>query len=143
MKRSQIREQIFKLLFRVEFNSIEEMPEQVALFMEAPTLDTDENNTTEVSLTEKEEKYIVSKYEDIVSHLSEIDSTIDDTAKGWSRDRIGKVELTILRLAVYEMKFDDEIPVSVAIDQAVELSKRFGRDESYSFINGVLANLAK
>lgn len=143
MKRSQIREQIFKLLFRVEFNSIEEMQEQVSLFMEAPTLDADENNTMEVSLTEKEEKYIVSKYEDIISHLSKIDDIIDDTAKGWSRDRIGKVELTILRLAVYEMKFDEEIPVSVAIDQAVELSKKFGRDESYSFINGVLANIAK
>lgn len=143
MKRSQIREQIFKLLFRIEFNSIEDMPEQVALFMEAPTLDIDENTTTEVSLSDNEEEYIVSKYNDIVSHLAEIDNIIDETAKGWSRDRIGKVELTILRLAVYEIKFDEDIPVSVAIDQAVELSKRFGRDESYSFINGVLANLAK
>lgn len=143
MKRSQIREQIFKLLFRVEFNSIEDMPEQVELFMEAPTLDTDEYNSEDVSFTEKEEKYVVSKYDDIVAHLSEIDETINGAAKGWTRDRIGKVELTILRLAVYEMKFDEEIPESVAIDQAVELSKKFGRDESYSFINGVLANLAK
>ena len=75
--------------------------------------------------------------------MSEIDGIINDNAKGWSTDRLGKVELTILRLAVYEIKYDNDIPVSVAIDQAVELSKRFGRDESYSFINGILASVAK
>ena len=143
MKRSQIREQIFKLLFRVEFNKSEDMPEQIELFMETPTLDIDEKEYEEVSLTEQEEKYILQKYEDIVSHISEIDEIISDTAKGWTSDRIGKVELTILRLAIFEIKYDDDIPVSVAIDQAVELSKKFGRDESYSFINGILAKLAE
>lgn len=143
MKRSQIREQIFKLLFRVEFNSEEDMPEQIKLFLESPTLDNDENDIKPVVLTEDEESYIVKKYNDITEHISEIDSLIDETAKGWTSDRLGKVELTILRLAIYEIKFDDDIPVSVAIDQAVELSKRFGRDESYSFINGILAKLAK
>ena len=143
MKRSQIREQIFKLLFRIEFNPEEDRPEQIKLFMESPTLDNDENDVREVTLTEDEEQYIVSKYNDIMLHLSEIDSIIDNTSKGWTRDRIGKVELTVLRLAIYEIKFDDEIPASVAIDQAVELSKRFGRDESYSFINGILASIAK
>lgn len=142
MKRSQIREQIFKLLFRIEFNSKEEMPEQIELFLESPTLDTDENDCKDVTLTEAEENYILEKYEDIVGHLSEIDQIITETAKGWTSDRIGKVELTILRLAIYEVKFDEDIPVSVAIDQAVELSKRFGRDESYSFVNGILAKVA-
>lgn len=143
MKRSQIREQIFKLLFRVEFNKTEDMPEQIELFMESPTLDIDEDDYKKVSLTEEEESYIVSKYSDIMAHISEIDAAISDTAKGWTSDRIGKVELTILRLAIYEIKFDDDIPDSVAIDQAVELSKRFGRDESYSFINGILATFVK
>lgn len=143
MKRSQIREQIFKLLFRIEFNSVEDMPQQIKLFMESPTLDTDENDYKEVSFSEDEESYVVNKYNDIMNHLSEIDGLIDDTAKGWTSERLGKVELTILRLAIYEMKYDEDIPVSVAIDQAVELSKRFGRDESYSFINGILAKLAK
>lgn len=142
MKRSQIREQIFKLLFRVEFIKSEDMPEQIELFMESPTLDIDENDYKEVEFSEDEEKYILTKYDDIMAHLSEIDKVIGETAKGFTIDRIGKVELTILRLAVYEMKYDEDIPVSVAIDQAVELSKRFGRDESYSFINGILAKLA-
>lgn len=143
MSRSQIREQIFKLLFRVEFNSQEDMPEQVKLFMESPTLDKDEDNCKEISISDNEQQYIINKYDDIVSHMSEIDGIINDNAKGWSTDRLGKVELTILRLAVYEIKYDNDIPVSVAIDQAVELSKRFGRDESYSFINGILASVAK
>lgn len=142
MKRSQIREQIFKLLFRVEFNKAEDMAEQIELFMETPTFDTDENNYKEVSFSEDEEKYIRDKYNDIMAHIQEIDEIISNTSTGWTSDRIGKVELTILRLAIYEVKFDDDIPVSVAIDQAVELSKRFGRDESYSFINGVLAKIA-
>lgn len=118
------------------------MPEQIELFMESPTLDIDENDYKEVEFSEDEEKYILTKYDDIMAHLSEIDKVIGETAKGFTIDRIGKVELTILRLAVYEMKYDEDIPVSVAIDQAVELSKRFGRDESYSFINGILAKLA-
>ena len=143
MNRSQIREQIFKLLFRVEFNSQEDMPEQVKLFMESPTLDKDEDNCKEISISDNEQQYIINKYDDIVSHMSEIDGIINDNAKGWSTDRLGKVELTILRLAVYEIKYDNDSPVSVAIDQAVELSKRFGRDESYSFINGILASVAK
>lgn len=143
MKRSQIREQIFKLLFRIEFNSMDDMPEQVKLFMEAPTLDNDENDSKDVVLSDSEEKYIVDKYNSIVEHISEIDKVINETAKGWTADRLGKVELTILRLAVYEIQYDEDIPASVAIDQAVELSKRFGRDESYAFVNGILAKLAK
>ena len=68
---------------------------------------------------------------------------IDNSAKGWSISRIGKVELTILRLAIYEMLYDDDIPVGVAIDEAVELSKRFGQDTSGPFVNGILATLAR
>ena len=143
MKRSQIREQIFKLLFRVEFNDTEDMPEQVELFMETTTLDKDEDDYKEIVLSDEEHEYIIKKYDDIMANIADIDQIIDDNAKGWSRERLGKVELTILRLAIYEIKYDDDIPVSVAIDQAVELSKRFGREESYSFINGILASVAK
>ena len=66
---------------------------------------------------------------------------IRDQAEGWKTRRMGKVELTILRLAVYEIQYDEEIPEKVAINEAVELAKKFGRDESPAFINGVLAKL--
>ena len=87
--------------------------------------------------------YITTKYDRIVERLPEIDGMIDRSAKGWSISRIGKVELSVLRLAIYEMLYDDDIPVGVAIDEAVELAKRFGQDSSGSFVNGILATLAK
>ncbi|HKM21490.1 MAG TPA: transcription antitermination factor NusB [Lachnospiraceae bacterium] len=132
MSRRQLREHIFKLLFRIEFNSIEDMPEQVQIYME------DLWEEPEAQLA-----YIHEKFEKIVAKLPEIDAIIEDAAEGWNKSRMGKVDLTIIRLAVYEIMFDDDIPVSVAINEAVELAKRFGQDESSSFVNGVLSKVLK
>ena len=63
-------------------------------------------------------------------------------AKGWKTSRMGKVDLTIIRLAVYELKYEEDIPTGVAINEAVELAKKYGTDTSSSFVNGVLAKLA-
>lgn len=143
MKRTQIREQIFKLLFRREFNSENDMPEQVKLFFENPSIEEDEINIKDVSLKSTEELYIREKYNGIVEKIEELDKAISSTSKGWTIDRISKVDLTILRLAIFEIKYDDEIPNNVAIDEAVELAIKFGQDESSSFVNGILANIAK
>ena len=78
----------------------------------------------------------------MAEHLDEIDTLINTHATGWKTSRMNKVDLTILRLAVYEMKWDDDVPVSVAINEAVELAKQFGGEESPSFVNGVLAKIA-
>ncbi len=129
MDRSTVREQIFKLLFRVEFNTMEEMPEQEELFVQL----------NEPSLNEKTAAQIREKYEKIAEKLPEIDAQISEKAVGWEISRMGKADLTILRLAVYEILFDDEVPTGVAIDEAVELAKKFGQEESFSFVNGVLA----
>ena len=133
MNRRSLREQVFKLLFRVEFNSKEEMEEQCRLFLEHE----------DVEMAEQDADHIVSKYTAIHEKLEEIDNLINEKAKGWSTDRMGKVDLTIIRLAVYEMKYDDTIPEGVAINEAVELAKKFGQDESAGFINGVLAKFAE
>ena len=131
MSRRELREQIFKLLFRIEFNSLEEMPEQEKLFFEddcaADTEDTE---------------YISSKYQNIVEKLEAIDNMLNEKAENWDTARMGKVDLTILRLAVYEMTYDDEVPTGVAINEAVELAKKFGQDASSSFVNGILAKFA-
>ena len=132
MGRRELREQIFKLLFRVEFNEKEDMPEQTKLFFE------EEENTAD----EKDEQYIIRKYEDIASKLEIIDEMINKEAKGWDTSRMGKVDLTLIRLAVYEIKYDDEIPTGVAINEAVELAKKFGQENSSGFVNGVLAKFA-
>lgn len=142
MTRSLVREHLFKLLFRIEFNSPEDMPEQIRLYFEDGFAD-DDHKSTGSDVPEQDRQYIIDKYERIMSRLPEIDEMIDNCAKGWSISRIGKVELSILRLAVFEMLYDDDIPVGVAIDEAVELSKRFGRESSGPFVNGILATLAK
>ncbi len=132
MSRREIREQIFKILFRIEFNQIEDMPEQLRLFFEQ-----------EEAMEEKDQKEIREKYEKIADKLETIDGMLTEKADKWSVNRMGKVELTLLRLAVYEMEVDDNVPVSVAINEAVELAKKFGQDESPAFINGVLAKFTK
>ena len=132
MGRRELREQIFKQLFRVEFHEKEDMPEQLVLFLEE----------AEEEMTEQEERYIAGKYEKIKEKLSELDDLLNSRTEKWTTDRIGKAELTILRLAVYEILFDEEVPVGVAINEAVELAKKFGQDSAKAFVNGVLAKFA-
>lgn len=132
MSRRELREQIFKLLFRIEFNSKEEMQEQIALFFE------EEENQADVADT----AYITEKLLKVLEKLAEIDHNLNEKVQGWDTGRMGKVDLTILRLAVYEILFDEEIPTGVAINEAVELAKKFGQDSSASFVNGVLAKFA-
>jgi len=131
MTRKEVRQHIFFLLFRVEFNIEAEMPEQIQLYFEG----------NEVK-DESERTYMEDKYEAVVARKKEIDDLINEHTTGWTTMRMNKVDLTTLRLAIYEMKWDDTIPEKVAINEAVELSKKFGGDESSKFINGVLAKLA-
>ncbi|MEE3493516.1 MULTISPECIES: transcription antitermination factor NusB [Butyrivibrio] len=133
MNRSLLREQVFKLLFRVEFNPMEEMPEQEELF----------TSTSDDDFSKQDADYIREKYEKIAEKLDDIDKAINEKTKGWDTDRMAKVELTIIRLAVYEIKHDDSVPTGVAINEAVELAKKFGQDGSPAFVNGVLAKFAE
>lgn len=131
MSRRELREQIFKLLFRIEFNSIEEMTEQERLFFE-----------DEDAAQDKDAEYVLNKYHRIQQKLAEIVGQLNEKAEGWSTGRMSKVDLTILRLAVYEIQYDDSVPTGVAINEAVELAKKFGQDASSGFVNGVLAKFA-
>ena len=133
MGRREIREQIFKLLFRIEFNEEQEMPQQKEFFFE--TVGEEESSRFKT----RDIAEITEKFDRIVEKIPEIDEMINEKASGWNTKRMGKVDLTILRLAVYEIIFDENIPAGVAINEAVELAKAYGQDESSSFINGVLA----
>lgn len=135
MKRSEIRETVFKLLFRAEFNEISEMPEQTRFYFE--------NETDDVSIATEDREYITNREQKVLEHLNEIDEAISQKAVGWTIDRMAKVDLAIIRLAVYEIMFDDETPTKVAINEAVELAKKYGQDESKGFVNGVLAKFAQ
>ncbi|MGI6071015.1 MAG: transcription antitermination factor NusB [Blautia sp.] len=132
MGRRELREHIFKLLFMYQFNEAGEMPEQLSLYFAALP-----------ELKEKDQTYMQEKYQQVVTHLEDIDTAIGQASKGWKTTRMGSVDLTILRLAVYEMRYDADVPVKVAINEAVELAKQFGGDESAGFINGILGKIAE
>ncbi|MCR5419449.1 MAG: transcription antitermination factor NusB [Lachnospiraceae bacterium] len=148
MTRSEVREHIFKLVFRLEFNDAEEMPGQLKNYFldngeeNLDIKDSKENAPVNI-FSHKDEEYIKNKYSDIEKSIPELDTLINSYAKGWDTVRMGKVDLAILRLAVYEVVYDDSIPTGVAIDEAVELAKKYGQDESASFINGILASVVK
>ena len=133
MGRHEQREQLFKLLFRVEFNTPNEMPEQVKLFFQ----------DDEIEYTEKVMESIESRFAVIQEKLPEIDAMLNEKAEGWNVERMGKVELTVLRIAVYEMLYDDEVPETVAINEAIEIAKKYGQAASGGFVNAVLAKFVK
>lgn len=131
MSRREIREQIFKMLFRVEFHDEEEYKQQLGLFLEETA-----------PLEDEDRRYMEEKFQEVVSRLAEIDEAINEHATGWKTSRMGKVDLTLIRLAVYEIRYEEAIPTGVAINEAVELAKKYGTDDSASFVNGVLAKIA-
>lgn len=133
MGRHEQREQIFRLLFQTEFHSPEDMPRQARLFVE---------DSEEIS-TQKDADYIEARCAAVRERISVIDKFIDQNTEGWDTSRMGKVELAVLRLAIYEMRFDDDIPSGVAIDEAVEIAKKYGQDNSGAFVNAILAKIVK
>lgn len=132
MTRRELRENTFLLLFQNDFYPPEEMDEQMKLYLNLPDME-------KFSETEKEE--MKNRAGLAMEKSAVLDEKINAVAEGWKSSRMGKVELTILRLALYEILFDDEVPQGVAINEAVELAKKFGGDDSPSFVNGILAKL--
>lgn len=148
MTRRELREHCFKMLFSADFYpSAEEVKEQLKQYFNAPEEDDvdpkgDVTILHKVEIKEEDSRYLEKRVAGIMDKIPEIDGQINEVAAGWRTKRMGKVELTILRLALFEMKFDDSIPEKVAINEAVELAKKFGGDESPSFVNGILAKFA-
>ena len=132
MSRSELREHIFRMLFRIEFNNNEEMKEQEALYFELLGEISDENKA-----------YILEKYAAITEKQDEIDAILNEMSEGWKTSRMNRVDLTILRLATYEIKWDEDVPTGVAINEAVELAKKYSSDDGPSFVNGILAKVSK
>ena len=143
--RREAREHCFKMLFSVDFYTTgEEAKAQMQQYFQSPEEDdTAEDGSLQVvhkvAAGEKDREYLSTRTADVVDKIEEIDAKIDEVAAGWKTKRMGKVELTILRLAVYEMLYDDTIPEKVSVNEAVELAKKFGGNESPAFVNGVLA----
>ena len=130
MSRTELREHIFRMLFRVEFNNAEEMKEQEQFYFDELE-----------EATGKDQEYILNKYRAIDEKKEEIDKLLNEVTEGWKTTRMNRVDLTILRLATYEIKWDEDVPTGVAINEAVELAKKYSSDDGPSFINGVLAKV--
>ena len=128
MTRREARELAFILLFERSFSN-----EAIAEILENAGEARDIVGDT----------FAISLAEGAVEHTEEIDELISSHAHNWSRERLSRVALAILRLAIYEMQWVEDIPTSVSINEAVELAKRYGGDADASFINGVLGGIAR
>ena len=104
-----------------------------------------ENTDFEKCIGEKklggQKEYVMSALSNTVSHLAEIDGIIDEKSEGWPSKRMAKTDLAVMRLAVCEIKYFDDIPKAVTVNEAVELAKVYGTDASPKFINAVLAKI--
>lgn len=132
MLRSQIREEIFKILFRLPFNSEEEMAEQIVFSLEELEGKSADNLN-----------YIKNKANAVLTQIETIDQKIAECCEGWNLNRIGKAEITIMRIAVYEILFEEDVPCSVAINEAVELTKLYCDEDAKGFVNAVLGKVVK
>ncbi|MBQ2780075.1 MAG: transcription antitermination factor NusB [Clostridia bacterium] len=128
MTRREARELAFVLLFERSFGdlSVKEILEASA---EARDVEADD--------------FALRLAEGAEARFEESDDLIAQNARNWSTERISRVALAIMRLAIYEMQYEESIPVSVSINEAVELAKKYGGDEDASFINGVLGGIAR
>lgn len=132
MNRSEIREQAFKLIYSLEIQKQENLEEQVELYIES-------NNIKSKDAIE----YIKDAILGIEKNKDEIINNIEKNLKSdWKIERISKMDLSILKLAIYEIKYKD-IPFKVVINEAVELAKKYGEDNSKNFVNGILASVVK
>ena len=139
MNRHEIRKEVFKAVFMNEFYDSEEMNQVIDTFLEGRD-NAEEEDLAKNNKTPEDEEYIKTKAEDICSKITTIDELINKSVDGWKTTRMAKVDLTLIRLALYEIKFEN-IPVGVAINEAVSLADEFGSDSSAGFVNGALAKL--
>lgn len=132
MNRTLMRENAFKLIYSLEIQKVEDIQDQIELYFES-------NNIKD----QEAKNYIEDAITGIEKHQEEILKDIEMNLKDdWKLSRISKMDLAILKLAIYEIKFSD-VPYKVSINEAVELAKKYGEDKSKNFVNGVLASIVK
>ena len=135
LSKRQFRIEVFKGVFQSDFYDESQKMQQL------DTMYNEDMSYDEIALSEKDSKAVSLKCQDILDNISDIDKAIESVLDNWTINRIGKVELAILRVAVYEIKFDEDIPQKVAINEAVELAKTFCKENSSKYINGVLSGI--
>lgn len=139
MKRRDAREAVLCMLFDYSFHCEEKPEELLELYLEHYYDEKEKCICSEI----REDKYFSKVYFGVISNIGEIDAIIEKCSEKWSANRISRISSSILRIAIYEMLYCEDIPVQVSINEAVELAKKFDTDESYTFVNGVLGAAEK
>lgn len=145
MSRTATREDAFKLIFEAEINKTTDADSILSYYYSLACEEVDEDGSAwAIKEYDGEDKnYLSSVFLGVINNKEEIDDKISQALTNWSNDRISKVCLAVMRLAVYEMVYINEIPIGVSINEAVELAKKYGGSEDSSFVNGVLATVSK
>lgn len=130
MGRRASREAAMKLLYQLEFQK-DDKKEQIELALE------------DESFTQKDKQYIEDIIEGVHSNVELIDSIIENKATGWKIGRLSKIDLSILRIGIYEILKRNDIPYSVSVNEAVELAKKYSNEDAGAFVNGLLAKVSK
>ncbi|MFQ5455717.1 MAG: transcription antitermination factor NusB [Nitrospirota bacterium] len=134
--RRQAREATLRILFQYDFTKNRTNQK----FNRLP----DKPNNKEPLVTNKRvEEFADSLVEGVIKHLSIIDGMIKENSQNWSLGRMSVVDRNILRFAIYELLYRNDIPVKVTIDEAIEIAKKYGDENSGGFINGILDNIVK
>ncbi|MDD6790498.1 MAG: transcription antitermination factor NusB [Lachnospira sp.] len=143
MSRSLLREHAFRILFEAAFYDPNSLSGQADLYFQHAADDPEDEGMTlrQTAFTEADKECIREKVINAAVHIPQIDEKINAVSKGWPTDRLGTAELTILRLGISEMLYDPDIPVGVAIDEAVELAKKYGQSSSPALVNGIMSKL--
>lgn len=146
MTRHELRREVFWIVFQNEFHTPEEMFSVAKAFLELRGESIEEQDEDyelpKCRMSAEDEIYIRDKAMDVIGHIDEYDAIINETVDGWKTSRMAKVDLALIRLAMYEIMVE-QLPIGVAIDEAVSLSDEFGTDSSASFVNGALAKISK
>ncbi|MBR1444623.1 MAG: transcription antitermination factor NusB [Firmicutes bacterium] len=138
--RRAARNHVFNIIFQCEFSGVDEIEDTLKNYYEVLRDEVEEEKKDDPEYEELviNEEFVNKAVFGISENIEDIDRIIGENTKGWKVERLAKVDLAILRIAVYEMKYDDDIPNQVAINEAVEMAKKYGEKKSSSFINGIL-----
>ncbi|MBO6158422.1 MAG: transcription antitermination factor NusB [Firmicutes bacterium] len=134
MTRSEAREHVMRILYEIEFRPKENIQELAEIYLEL---------VPEEPANLAERDFILREVNGTMEHVAELDEAIAACVHGWSLNRLSKVDLAILRLALYEIRYEEDIPERVSINEAVELAKKYSQEAARGFVNGILANFAK
>lgn len=132
MKRREAREHIFQILFQINFYPKEEFDKKIELYLQNNDLFDEEMND-----------FVISYVNGVANNIDKIDKILNEKSNGWKTTRMPNVDLTILRISVYEIIFLKDVPASISINEAVELAKKYSGDESPSFVNALLGDIVR